>query len=452
MNETAEHWKKKALFCGAVFFSLYTFLQIWNYRIPYFPAINNVVLNYFLSLIFTVFIFHIFKKTNFRKRPKVMPLKLAVNYGGLELSIKVAILILLTTPAQSLLYSLGLTSKYFPSDKLAPFFSCFLLFKGDLSYLKAFINRYRYYLLFVSVLSIFILIRDFQRNFYITADYNLCFSLFSIVTYIVVFSVNKKTTLTALKAALSFQLILGANQLGLYFLGPENMNMFFHNHPSQEGYNFLYRVSGGFLESSQFSSFLALSIIILLKEGVKKNLILIVPALLLFTVSYSLTGYFILGIYVLFNVKRGSLFVLGAILSLPILYYSGYEGQQYVSEIFRKTHKTLNIHPDNLSYPRFSLMFKKLNELFSSNIQILVGSKSSKIMPGGDILSYYTHSLGLVGSTVYYALLSFLLNPIIPSLVICFGLLCITNSPLTSTITQLFIVLSTFFSIELADE
>lgn len=438
--------KKHYIFSGLFFIFVFLTLAFTGYEIPYYPKIVKSVLAFPLSLVLTIF-FHHLTKYYFGNLPEgVFELRNENLNANLEVSLKVLMLILLTTPAQSISLSMGITDSYFPTDKIAPLIGALILFYKNTGRALDLIKKFRNFFILTLTLTFIILTRDFYRKSFIIADYNLLFSLFAIINYLVVFNSGRRTTVKALKYALSFQLILGGGQLFLFFFGPKGSNMFFHNHPSQVGYDFLYRVSGGFLESSQFSSFLALSIIVLLREGYKKNLHLIIPSFLLFTISYSITGYVILCVYVLFNVRRGYLFILGICIALPIIYQSGHEGKQYVIELFRKVYSTLDISPQNFAYPRFSLMFKKLNDLFDNNFNVLFGSSLSKVMPGGDLISYYTHSLGTIGSTIYYILLSFLLTPITPSLIIVFAFLNVTNAPLTSTITQIFIVLSTFFS------
>ncbi|MCP4914408.1 MAG: hypothetical protein GY909_14940 [Oligoflexia bacterium] len=414
-------------------------LSLIPFKSPFYPNINGHILNHLFALILAIYCDVFLKKiTNTQAFENIND---DIEYGVL---LKTISLLFLATPANSFLHTIGLPI-YFPNDKLTAVVCGIVILYREKNNILTLLNSYKVFLIPSIFLLGLIVSRDLLTSSFIKADYNLIFVLFSVFLYKRIFtSGSKESTFKAFKFVLIFQLVLSTIQFALYLFGETGQNMFFHNHPMQENYNFFYRVSGGFLESSQFASFLVLGIVLLIKENWRKNWQLLAWSFVMMCISFSTTAFILLITYSILNYKLGFIVVLIAAFVVFLLSQVSEEVFRYAREFVTKVTYSLNISPDNVDYPRAKLTFIKLNDLFLDDKRLLFGSPLSKELPGGDIISYYAHSLGIIGSSLYYFVFYKLLEKTSLFFVISIAMLCMTNAPLTNTILQIYIIIGMY--------
>jgi len=287
---------------------------------------------------------------------------------------------------------------YFPNEKLA---FLILLFRGlsseGLSFLK---NRTLapFMGLFLSFTT-FILLRSlFWENTHFR-DINIAVSIYSAG---LIYHFFKEKTLYAREALnwnLWLQVAIGAYQLINVYFHNKEWAMIFHNHPMQEGYYFYWRVSGLFMESSQYASFLILGILYVFKQEhySKLDYVLLALGSLIFSINRALTGYLIFLVWMLIDGRKTQLLVAFFLLLLAGDFFSFGVTKPFLISSYNKIYITFLDFQKINGEVRFFNAVNAIKEWSSGLSSVIVGVEKREIVQIGDIFSYNLYRFGLIG-------------------------------------------------------
>ncbi|MCF8057791.1 MAG: hypothetical protein K9K67_00735 [Bacteriovoracaceae bacterium] len=307
------------------------------------------------------------------------------------------ILALVGSPSLSLVKYIG-GGVYFPNEKLV---FLFLIFKGlrhdGLDFLR---NKSLVPFMGLSLIfSFFILARALfwkQPHF---RDLNIALTIFSVGLIYHFFSENKGVVKKAIKWNLWLQTLVGIFQLVNVYFGNKELAMIFHNHPMQEGYYFHWRVSGLFMESSQYASFLAIGIFSELKQERLKALdyLLLMLALIVFICNRALTGYLIFILWMLIDNKKSRLMLLFSLFLLVVDFFTVGFAKIFLLSSFNKIFITFFDFTQISGEVRFINALNAIKEWYGGWGSFLMGVENRQIDQIGDVFSYNLYRFGLIG-------------------------------------------------------
>ena len=304
-------------------------------------------------------------------------------------------LLLLTMPALSVSGVLGFS--YFPNEKLV-FLIIFSLFLGGEYKIKL---SDLTVMLFVTIVLTTITIVQGLENIKI-ANINTAYFFIAIVFYIAYFKQFGPKLLRILPSIVAIQLVASFFQQWLMMGGFHELVLMFNNYPPQDSYLYpysfggLFRTSGFFNESSQYSMFLVLYIILYIEGWICKdkfNRFVFIFSIIDLTLNESITAYVIIFIYGLIMVflSRGRIYYkIGAITSfvlLPFFFQKAFLG------VVDKILGTFLMSKD--SYGRLSSAVDKI--IYVSNNSIFKGYGLDWKVVSHDVISVYYYGFGFFG-------------------------------------------------------
>ena len=430
-------------------FVMFTIFYVFDLKLTSYEHIDRLGISLVLGLFFGAFSLVILN-SNFKLYSRDYGLflpRVELKYREKQLfPFFLVVLLLITSPAHSLLLSTKVLGFYFPNEKIALLLVVVFFVISERRTLALFLLENKYLFLSLFILFLLLLFRLFSYDHFIISDFNIVVSAGSVLLYTLFFLLSFGQFKKAFAYTLLIQILIGLTQLALYWWGSGNSHMLLHNHPMQVGYNFTYRVSGLFMEASQFASFLFLGILIFLKEKSRYLVVLTFLSGFVLFINNSLIAYFLLLAFFIIEFRKAMLLIP---LVIGFLVVDSFTVQHFTGVIiqnFHKLHDLFDLSPDNTKSERMILGLKKLNDMMQSERYFLWGSPNSKGMAGGDIISYYAHSLGLLGFSVYLHYLAKLFFNIRWQFLLYYLILCLTNSPVTAGVNQFFLI--SFFLIE----
>lgn len=304
-------------------------------------------------------------------------------------------LLLLTMPALSVSGVLGFS--YFPNEKLV-FLIIFLMFLGG-KY-RILLSDLTVTLCISGVLSIIMIVQGVE-NIKI-ANLNTLYFFIAIGFYIAYFKTFGSELLRILPSIVAIQLIVSFFQQGLMLGGFHEFVLMFNNYPPQDSYLYpesfagLFRTSGFFNESSQYSVFLVLFIILYFDGWLLKNNInrfIFIFSIIDLMINESITAYIIIFIYGLIKVflSRGRIYYkIGIITSFVLLAFFFQKGFLGVVD---KILGTFLMSKD--SYGRLSSALDKI--IYVSNNSIFTGYGLDWKVVSHDVVSVYYYGFGFFG-------------------------------------------------------
>ena len=299
------------------------------------------------------------------------------------------ILFLLASPALSISAIFGFP--FFPNEKLSLVLIIFLfLFK------KFKINNF--HLIFFTLVSILFFIISCAQgidNFKI-ANINTIYFFFSIIFYISYFKNFAQQFLRFLPIIVFIQIIVSCFQHIMMIQGLHDLAMIFNNVPYQKNYIYpadikdFFRTAGLFNESSQYSMFLLIYVILYYENQIYRSKLtscVLYLSLIFLILNQSVTAYVIAILYILYKIFfvvriKISTLVLSIISFLPLIFF-------FKDWIF---YKILNKF---LTSPRLSTAVDKI--IYVSENSILTGYGLDWLRISWDVISIYFYGFGIFG-------------------------------------------------------
>lgn len=287
---------------------------------------------------------------------------------------------------------------YFPNEKLL---LLILFLWGVKSEGLAFIKKKALlpFLFISTIFSGFIVLRAIFWETNHLRDLNIAITIYSVGLIYNFLKERKEVLKPALKWSLVLQTGIGIFQYLNVYLGNRELAMLFHNHPMQEGYYFYWRVSGLFMESSQYASFLVLGLFVLVKKEFLNifEYILLIFAFLVFITNKALTGYLIFLIWMLIDNRktRGALLV-GFLLLVFDFFVTGFS-EAFIMATYKKVYITFFDFSKIAGEVRFYNAINAIKAWASGIRPFIFGIESREIDQIGDIFSYNLYRFGIVG-------------------------------------------------------
>jgi hypothetical protein len=307
-------------------------------------------------------------------------------------------LLLLTMPALSVSGMLGFS--YFPNEKIV-ILIIFILFVGGKYKIK--LSDLSVMLLVATVLTA-ITIAQGVENLKI-ANINHIFFFLTITFYIAYFKKFGSVLLRLLPSIVAIHLIASFSQQWLMHGGYHELVLMMNNYPPQDKYLYpysfggLFRTSGFFNESSQYSVFLVIYIILYIDGWIFKDKLgrfVLIFSIIDLIINESLTAYVIIFIYGLIKIFlfRGRIYYkIGSIFSFVLL--ALYFHKTFL-EIVEKIVSTFLM--TNINHGRFYSAVDKI--IYVSNNSIFTGYGLDWKVVSHDVISVYYYGFGLFGLLV----------------------------------------------------
>lgn len=304
------------------------------------------------------------------------------------------VLLFISSPSFSLLKALKITDFYFPNEKLAAVIvGCWYLSSGKFVSL---VKERR--LLFAIVGFIFLLLVRIYLYGFIPRDFNLPATMASIFLYVRFFKSRQGEFRYALGVTLACHILVALIQYYFVFFNDPEKAMLFHNHPIQDDYYFKWRVSGLFMESSQFASFIVLSFILLEKlRSSYWEVPLLLMSFVTFIANQAITAYAVFTIWLLIENKKTQKLFIFLILLLLFDFFVGEVTTVYLKHIARKIYLTFFGFSEVIGETRFLDAIAALKESFSDGKSLVFGVGNRTIVGVGDIISYNIYRYGFFG-------------------------------------------------------
>jgi hypothetical protein len=356
-------------------------------------------------------------------------------------------LLLLTMPALSVSGILGFS--YFPNEKLV-FLIIFSLFLG---------HKYKIKLsdltvmLFITIVLTTITIVQGLENIKI-ANINTAYFFITIVFYIAYFKKFGPELLRILPSIVAIQLIASFFQQWLMFGGFHELVLMFNNFPPQDSYLYpysfggLFRTSGFFNESSQYSMFLVLYIILYIEGWICKDKLgryVFIFSIIDLMINESITAYIIIFIYGLIKVffSRGRIYYkIGVITSFVLLAFSF---QKAFLGVVEKILGTFLMTSD--SFGRLSTAIDKI--IYVSNNSIFTGYGLDWKVVSHDVISVYYYGFGLFGLLVILLFLIYISIKTRNMITLIWILFLMTNAVLMVTMNIILIGFASYLGFKI---
>ena len=336
-------------------------------------------------------------------------------------------LIILLLSSQGFSFSLALFGLFVPNDKLVSlgFIFSSLLFGSSFLYKK---DLYIFLFLGTSLLFISIVHLFFGNLF--RANLNIAYTLFVIPFFSIWVNKNVVNFLPAFQVVVLINLLVSFfQQISLQLNQPE-LSTIFNNYYSQVNYlypevNGVFRTSGLFTESSQYSIFLALYLYSFINFNFNKSYIIFFLAIFDIILNQSVLGYISLLVIVLFRYK----FSYKIIFVLPLAFYLLIS--QWDKIVF-----TLSLYnPD--SFPRFASAIFNISNTMS--ISPIYGLGLTWNNPSWDIFSVMIKGFGIVGLIACFVFLLYISSITNLTLFFIFFLNLVVNGNLAIPINIFFL-------------
>lgn len=351
-------------------------------------------------------------------------------------------LLLLTMPALSVSGMLGLS--YFPNEKLV-FLIIFFLFLG---------GKYKIrvsdltVMLFVAIVIIIATMAQGAEGIKI-ANINTIYFFIAIIFYISYFEKFGPELLRILPSVVAIQLIVSFFEQVLMIGGFHELVLIFNNFPPQDSYLYpnsyggLFRTAGFFNESSQYSMFLALYIILYIEGWVCKDKLgryVFIFSIIDLAINESITAYVIIFIYSLYRVFlfRGRMYYkIGIIISFALLPFFF---KNIFSGVFDKILGTFLM--SEAHFGRLSSAVDKI--IYVSNNSIFTGYGLDWKVVSHDVISVYYYGFGLFGLLAILLFLTYVSIKNRNIITFIFILFLMTNASLLVTMNIILIGFSAY--------
>jgi hypothetical protein len=337
------------------------------------------------------------------------------------------ILSLLLTPALSISGLIGLP--YFPNEKIA-----FVL-------LVALAISSKYYLikdvvigsLIIAVVFLVIPALRFASGGPVNlTDVNMCYLFIAFIFYISYFYKNIDDLMEKLPQILLVQVIVSFIQQIAMQLDLVALAQVFNNYPNQINYVFgdsstiIFRTSGLFHESSQYSMFLLFCIVAFNEKLIKKtsfSSFVIALAAIDLILNQSITAYIALLIYGLFLIRRNFKIInlIPLVFAAGLIFYIQYDKLLYTFSF-----------AGGPNYPRFTHAYSAI--VFGLQNTFFLGRGLSWESPTWDVVSIYFSGFGFWGLLAVLSYLYFIMKSSLKPFTILLVVFLCTNGNLLSAL------------------
>lgn len=353
------------------------------------------------------------------------------------------LLILISSPAFSLTKALSLTTNYIPNEKISLLIICLASFNSVEKIIK-FFHQYKKIIFISLILALYVLAKDFAIFHRLEIkNINFVITTFSIIIYFNFFKKLEPSEYSQMFLITSWlHISVALSQLWFHWSGQKEIVMLLHNHPYQENYYMGDRPSGLLMESSQFTSFLALVIILLSYQFQKitSTILKMSTILPLLLQGRSTTAFGLLFAHTLSRGKRGFVLVVLFFVLIGFDFLTLKIGKNIYLFVFDKISRSLSFTAENAEYDRFSSALKELGDLSNSVETLFMGSTKAVSEVPSFWLSYYWHYIGFIGIVLFLIYLFLILKKSKLEMIAAYATLCITNAQITSPINMLFLV------------